>query len=127
MDRGSWPCNVYYYSLCKAVVLCLLLCESAAFPLFGRSGIPRFRRKEIKIDPMCSESANIIRRKGFQLSASTAIEDLTSVTDDEDFIRMYSNNQSLNDKPIEAKVGVLLLNLGGPEKTADVQGKLHDY
>lgn len=76
---------------------------------------------------MCSESANIIRRKGFQLSASTAIEDLTSVTDDEDFIRMYSNNQSLNDKPIEAKVGVLLLNLGGPEKTADVQGKLHDY
>lgn len=77
-------------------------------------------------DAFHKEFRNGISKDYYQLSSSTVVEDFPPMTSDEDFISMYSNNESLNDKPIETKVGVLLLNLGGPEKTADVQGFLYN-
>lgn len=120
-------------SLWKAlIVLCLFLPESVAFLFWNPSGtilsskINSIRTKKSTNDPNRLHSAKSIWRPGFRLSASTAVEDMTSVTYDEDFIQMYSNNECLNENPVEAKVGILLLNLGGPEKTADVQGFLYN-
>lgn len=124
-DRGF----CFYLNHLKAATLLVLLMikGSSGFSLnhvgsFKSSALKSDRIRTNKKDNFHEVLRNGNSKEYCQLSSSTVVEDLPSMTSDEEFMSMYSNNENLNDKPIETKVGVLLLNLGGPEKTADVQG-----
>jgi hypothetical protein len=132
MARGTQGSRFYccsWNSLEAVTVLFLLVMKVSSG--FSLSHVGSFIPSALKSGHIRSNTNDHFHRlfpKGFpkdrfQLSSSTVVEDVPSVESDEDFISMYSNNESLNETPIETKVGVLLLNLGGPEKTADVQGK----
>lgn len=132
MNRGTQGSRFYCcsWNSLEAVTLLFLLVMKVSSG-FSLSHVGSFTPSALKTGQIRSNANDHFHRvfpKGFaenlfQLSSSTVVEDVPSVTSDEDFISMYSNNESLNETPIETKVGVLLLNLGGPEKTADVQGK----
>jgi hypothetical protein len=131
MNRGIQYCRFCFglnHLKAAALLILLVIKESSGFSLnhvgsFKSSALKSSNKMSTNVkDTFHKEFRNGISKDYYQLSSSTVVEDFP-MTSDEDFISMYSNNESLNDKPIDTKVGVLLLNLGGPEKTADVQGK----
>lgn len=89
-----------------------------------------FSKKKIKGGSFWQECRNSLLLPLNMVPSITALDDPKTlpldILDDENILNGYQEQQQQQQQQKDVQVGVLLLNLGGPEKTQDVEGFLYN-